>query len=169
MGCGTVATDPSDPALSLLGCPKQFGFIIMPVTDAIRYKFVCCCCARMNDEMENNIRGPWREFAKYGHHSFHTVPRPRIAVVCPCSARAYINWGRISHLTFRTNELKRVISFRSPVPFVRPFCSELVVFGEWVGLEEWANDNLNTTFVEGRFWWLSKKRRGGKEFRVEMK
>lgn len=81
MGCGTVATDPiqSDPIP--VRCPKQFGSIIMPVTDAIRYKFMCCCCARMNDAMENNIRGPCREFAKYGHHSFHTVPRPRIASV----------------------------------------------------------------------------------------
>lgn len=57
MGCGTVATDPiqSDPIP--VRCPKQFGSIIMPVTDAIRYKFMCCCCARMNDAMENNIRG----------------------------------------------------------------------------------------------------------------
>lgn len=85
---------------------------------------------------------PWIEFAKYGHHSYHE-PRPRTSFVLvrngipricrPAwddgSARAYINWGRISHLTFRTNELKRVISF---APFAPNRMLSIWVVDWWV-------------------------------------
>lgn len=78
---------------------------------------ILCALPPTDVGVENNIRdersgcGPSScvEFAKYGHHSYS--PRR-------CSARAYIHTyikGGLRISAFRTNEIERVISCRSPL------------------------------------------------------